>query len=602
MRSRATCMRTSDMPKDYEHAAVESRANAGISPGSVPGEPARTARPGTLPGQHGRPAVMTHHVSFGRYRFEPATARLWTDQREIKLTRKAAGVLGLLVARAGQPVTKQELFAGVWRNSVVSDDALTTCIQELRKALGDDAKQPSYIETRHRYGYAFVAELTSQAPTPQPPAVVQSQPAIAVLPFMDMSPDRDQDYFCEGLAEELIDALTHVDGLRVAARSSSFQFRQSGMDLREVGRMLGVDSIVEGSVRRAGDQLRVTVQLIDVATGYHKWSQRFERKVGDVFAMQDEIAASVATTLRGGAALSQREQRGLRRPHTTAEPYEQYLRGRQSLHRMRRPDLEQSRRMFEGAIELDTDYAPAWAGLATVHALLYEWWGSNDEDMHRADRASQIAMELAPDLADAHFARAFALSLHRRYDEAQVHFELAARINPHLFDAYYYYGRTEFARGAIEHSVELFRQAAEVRQEDFQSLSLESQSLRMLGRMDEARAATRECVVRSERILALNPLDGRALAIGANALFDEGDVERADEWSRRAVELYPDDLSAQLNRACLKLSSGHHEEALDILEQFFGRGLGKRDWVEHDPDYDCVREHPRFKAMFAKLK
>lgn len=586
MKHSATCRRTGDMPKGYEGAARESRANAGISPGLF--------------------SVMTQQLSFGRYRFEPATARLWADQREVKLTRKAASVLALLVERAGQPVTKQELFAAVWSNTVVSDDALTTCIQELRKALGDDAKQPRYIETRHRYGYCFVAELTRDTPAPaasapETAAVAADQPAIAVLPFMDMSPSRDQDFFCEGLAEELIDALTHVDGLRVACRSSSFQFRGAGVDLREVGRQLGVSSIVEGSVRRAGDQLRITVQLIDVATGYHKWSQRFERTLGDVFAIQDEIAAKVATTLRGGA-LSQREQRGLRRPHTSAEPYEYYLRGRQSLHRMRQPDLEQSRRMFEGAIELDADYAPAWAGLATVHALLYEWWGSNDEDMHRADRASQIAMELAPDLADAHFARGFALSLHRRYDEAQIHFELAARINPNLFDAYYYYGRAAFARGEIEHSVELFRKAAEVRQEDYQSPSFQAQSLQMLGRMDEARAATRESVVRAERILALNPLDGRALAIGALGLYDEGDVGRAFEWSQRSVDLYPDDLSALLNNACLKFRSGMHEEGLDILERFFGRGQGKRDWVEHDPDYDCVRDHPRFKAMFEKLK
>ncbi len=582
----ATCRRTGDVPKGYEHAAGESRANAGIFPGLL------------------RPSTMSQQVSFGRHRFEPATGRLWADQRELKLTRKAAAVLGLLLERAGQPVTKQELFASVWSNTVVSDDALTTCIQELRKALGDDAKQPRYIETRHRYGYCFVAELTQSAPaaTPEPAPAVQNLPAIAVLPFMDMSPERDQDHFCEGLAEELIDALTHIDGLRVAARSSSFQFRDGGVDLREVGRVLGVDSVVEGSVRRAGDQLRVTVQLIDVASGYHKWSQRFERKVGDVFAIQDEIAASVAMTLRGGAALSQREQRGLRRPHTSAEPYEYYLRGRQSLHRMREPDLEQSRRMFEGAIELDADYAPAWAGLATVHALLYEWWGSKDEDLHRSDRASQIALELAPDLADAHFARGFALSLHRRYDEAQVHFELAARINPHLFDAYYYYGRAAFAQGEIEHSVELFRKAAEVRQEDFQAPTFQAQSLRMLGRQDEARAATRESIARAERIVALNPLDGRALAVGALALFAEGDVERALEWSQRAVDLYPDDLSALLNNACLKLRCGFYEEALDILERFFGRGWGKRDWVEHDPDYDCVREHPRFKAMFAKLK
>jgi adenylate cyclase len=584
-------MRTGDVPKGYESGAGESRANAGISPGLL------------WSGGSGTP--MSQHVTFGRYRFEPATTRLWAEQREIKLTRKAATVLGLLIARAGQPVTKQELFACVWSNTVVSDDALTTCIQELRKALGDDAKQPRYIETRHRYGYAFVADLTHAKPAASAaaaPDVAQDLPAIAVLPFMDMSPGRDQDFFCEGLAEELIDALTHVDGLRVAARSSSFQFRQNGMDLREVGRTLGVDSVVEGSVRRAGDQLRVTVQLIDVATGYHKWSQRFERQVGDVFAIQDEIAASVATTLRGGSALSQREQRGLRRPHTTAEPYENYLRGRQSLHRMRQTDLEQSRRMFEGAIELDADYAPAWAGLATVHALLYEWWGSREEDLHRSDRASQIALELAPDLADAHVARGFALSLHRRYDEAQVHFELAARINPHLFDAYYYYGRAAFAHGEIEHSVELFRRAAEVRHEDFQAPTFQAQSLTMLGRHAEARIATLEAIERAERIVALNPLDGRALSVGSLVLWEAGERERALDWSRRAVELYPDDLSSMINNACLKLRSGQHEEALDILEDLFGRGWGKRDWVAHDPDYDCVRAHPRFVKAVEKLK
>jgi tetratricopeptide (TPR) repeat protein len=237
-----------------------------------------------------------------------------------------------------------------------------------------------------------------------------------------------------------------------------------------------------------------------------------------------------------------------------------------------------------------------------VHALLFEWWGSKDEDMHRADRASQIAMELAPDLADAHVARGFALSLRNLYDEAQIHFELAARINPHLFDAYYYYARAAFARGEIEHSVELFRKAAEVRQEDFQSPTFQAQSLRMLGRRDEALACSQEAVARAERILALNPLDGRALAVASLALLEIGDPERANEWSRRAVDLYPDDLSALINSACLKLRTGQHEEALDLLERFFGRGMGKRDWVEHDPDYDCVREHPRFKAMLAKLK
>jgi adenylate cyclase len=211
-------------------------------------------------------------------------------------------------------------------------------------------------------------------------------------------------------------------------------------------------------------------------------------------------------------------------------------------------------------------------------------------------------MELAPDLADAHVARGFALSLHRRYDEAQAHFEAAARINPHLFDAYYYYGRMAFARGEAERSADLYRRASEVRQEDFQSILLLAQSLRMLGRKDEARAATREGIVRVERVLALNPVEGRALALGSLALFDEGDTERAMEWSRRSLELYPDDMSALINAACLRTRAGLKEEALAIIERVFSRGWGKRDWVEQDPDYDCLRDDPRFKLLLAKLK
>lgn len=542
---------------------------------------------------------MSDAITFGPYRFEPQSVRLWSGEREVRLTPKSAAVLGVLIQHAGEPVTKQALFAAVWGNTIVSDDALVTCIQELRKALKDDAREPSYIETRHRSGYRFVAPVTA----PQPHiAGTGERPltAIAVLPFTDMSPGRDQDYFCEGLAEELIDALTQVAGLRVAARSLSFQFRTAGVDLREAGRRLSVDAIVEGSVRKAGDRVRITVQLVDVASGYQQWSQRFEREVGDVFAIQDEIAASVATTLRGGD-LSSRERQALRRPATSAEPYEYFLRGRQSLHRMRRPDLEHSREMFEHAIELDRSYAPAWAGLATVHALLYEWWGSHGEDLQRTDRASDTAMRLAPEMADAHVARGLALSLHRRYDESALHFEAAIRINPHLYDAYYYYGRTAFARGTIEQSADLFRSAAQVRPEDFQSQMLYAQSLFMMGRTDEAIAANRASIARAERVLAFNPVDGRVLSLGSGSLHADGQTARAVEWAQRALDLYPDDMSALINAACLMAKIGRKEDALTYLERAFGRGWGKRDWIEHDSDYDSLRDDPRFQALLAKL-
>ena len=546
---------------------------------------------------------MEQGVSFGGYRFDVGTARLWAGTREVRLTPKAAAVLKVLVTHAGEPVTKEDLFASVWNDTVVSDDALTSCIQELRRALADDAKQPRFIETRHRRGYRFVAAVAAAAPGVVADLQVATQDisAIAVLPFADMSPGRDQDYLCEGLAEELINALTQVDGLRVASRTASFQFRGSGADVRAVGQHLGVETLLEGSVRKADDRLRVTVQLIEVASGYHRWSQRFDRTLDDVFAIQDEIAESVATSLRG-SVLSRREKRALLRPQTGTAAYECYLRGRQHLPRMTQPDLEKSSDMFARAIELDANYGPAWAGLATVHATLYEWFGARDDDLVRAEDASQRALDLAPDLADAHVARGCALSLSRRYEEAAREFEAAIRLNPNLFDAYYYFARTSFARGDIQRSADLFRKAAEVRQEDFQSPMLLAQSLRMVGQTEAAREAGLEGIHRAERALVLNPLDGRALSLGSVHLFEAGQAARAMEWSRRSLDLYPEDLSTLVSAACLHARAGQKEEALGFLERVFARGWGKRDWVEHDPDYDILRDDPRFQKLLARLK
>ena len=554
-------------------------------------------------------STATEGVAFGAYRFDCQTGRLWSGQQEIRLRPKASAVLKELVTHAGAPVSKEDLFATVWSGTAVGDDALTSCIQELRRALEDDPKQPRFIETRHRRGYRFVAALREAAPgsaddvveranTLLPAADVSS---IAVLPFADMSAARDQDYLCEGLADELINALTQIDGLRVAARTASFQFRSSGADIREIGRRLGVGTLLEGSVRKADNRLRITVQLVEVATGYHRWSQRFDRMLDDVFAIQDEIAERVATSLRG-SVLSRREKQALVRPQTATAAYECYLRGRQHLPRMTQSDLETAGDMFQRAIALDANYGPAWAGLATVHATLYEWFGTRENDLAQAEHASEQALNLAPDLAEPHVARGFVLSLSRRYDEAAVEFERAIRISPHLFDAHYYFARTSFARGDIARSAELFRTAAEVRQEDFQSPILLAQSLRMLGRLEEAREAGREGLRRAEHVLMLNPRDGRALSLAASALLQEGQRERALEWSRRSLELDPEDMSALLTAACLHAKVRQKEEALAVLERAFSRGWGKRDWIERDPDYDILRDDPRFKTLFARLK
>jgi DNA-binding SARP family transcriptional activator len=284
------------------------------------------------------------------------------------------------------------------------------------------------------------------------------------------------------------------------------------------------------------------------------------------------------------------------------QAYDYFLRGRQHLARMMQRGLEQSREMFVRAIGLDAGYAPAWAGLATVHSCLAEWFDPGKISLVHAEQTSRRALETAPQLAEAHVARGLARSLSKHYDEATGEFEAAIRINPYLFDAYYYFARTAFACGDMARAAELFHAAAQLRHEDFQSPMLLGTALRALGREDAAHEAVRTGIRRAEQILVLNPHDGRALSLGAGALVDDGQTERALEWARKALELYPEDTSALVNIACVHSRLEQRDEALGLLERVFARGCGKRDWVENDPDYSNLRGEPRFHRLLNGLR
>ena len=557
---------------------------------------------------------MLGPFQFSDFVLDPRRFELRQGDRIRKLEKIPMELLILLVERGGELVTRDEIVERLWGKDVFleADRGINTAISKIRLALRDDPEHPRYIQTVVGKGYRFIASISqsqsrklqteSELNPASTTATAQRPPrSLAVLPFLDMSPNRDQDYFCEGLAEELINALTQIEGLRVAARTASFHFRGIGADVRTVGRKLRVETLLEGSVRKFGDRIRVTVQLVEVESGFHRWSRRFDSELADVFSVQDEIAASVAASLRG-TVLSQHEKRVLRRPQTETVAYEYYLRGRQFLPSMMQTDLEKSGELFERAIQQDANYSPAWAGMGMVHATLYEWFGARQDNLVRAEYASRRAQELTPGLAEACVARGFTLSLSRRYDEAAKQFEEAIRCNPNVFEPYYYFARSSFASGDVERSAELFRKAAETRLEDFQSPVLLAQSLRMLGRIEESRKAIREGIDRAERSLMLNPTDARALALGSIALLDDGQMARAIEWSKRSLALYPDDMSTLINAACLHAKVGDIEEALALLERVFARGWGKRDWIEHDPDYDILRDDPRFKCLLAKLK
>jgi TolB-like protein/Tfp pilus assembly protein PilF len=541
---------------------------------------------------------MEGRLRFDRFTFDTATARLWADDEEIRLTPKAANVLRVLVAHAGETVSKDKLFAAVWPGVVVTDDALTTCIAELRRALNDDPKQPRFIETRHRRGYLFAAP---PLPAERAGAAAHDVAAIAVLPFADLSPAADHAYLCDGIAEELINALTQVDGLRVVARAASSCFREIGTDVRAAGRQLGANALLTGSVRKSGGRLRVSVQLIDAGTGYHRWSRQFDRAFDDVFAIQDEIAGSVARSLRG-EVLSPAQRQSIRRPVANTSAYEHFLRARQCLARQTREDHKRGVQLFERAIAIDPSYAPAYAGLAMAHAALHEWFGAEEADREAAERNSERALALAPNLADVHVARGCALSLSRRYAEAAEAFEAAIDLNPNLFEAYYYHARSSFAAGQIERSADLFCRAAAARREDFQSALLAAQSLRRLGRAEEAREMGLEGIRRAERALELNPGDSRAMSLAPGTLLEVGEPDRALEWLERGLSLHPDDMSTLINGACVYARLGNKERALDLLERAFTWRWGQRDWIEHDSDYDNLRDEPRFQTLLARLR
>ena len=282
--------------------------------------------------------------------------------------------------------------------------------------------------------------------------------------------------------------------------------------------------------------------------------------------------------------------------------YDYYLQGRQHLARMMQRGLEASRAMFVRALELDCGYAPAWAGLATVHACLYEWFDTRELRLARADYASRRALEAAPLLAEAHVARGLARSLSRDYDEAVGEFEAAIRLNPDLFDAYYYFARTSFARGDMAHAAEMFGLATQLRPEDFQSPMLLGTAARALGQEHVAYDAVQAGIRRAEQVLALNPNDGRALSLGAGALIDAGQTERALEWSARCLDRSPNDTSALVNIACVHARVGHKSEALDLLDRVSTRGCGKRDWIMNDPDYASLRNEPRFQRLLSQLR
>jgi len=424
--------------------------------------------------------------------------------------------------------------------------------------------------------------------------------SVAVLPFADLSREKDQEYFCEGIAEEILLALSRVKDLHVASRSSSFRFGKADVDVREIGGRLGVGALVHGSVRRSGDRVRVTAELADVADGFRIWAERYDREMSDIFAIQEEIAQSIVEALE--LTLSSREREALARPAAAnAEAYDLYLRGRQSFYLYSRKGMRAALEMFSRAMQQDPGYARAYAGVAHCRAFLYQNAGGHEVDLREAEAASLKALELDAELAEAHASRGVVLSMQGRHAESEQQFETAIRANPNLFEAHYFFARALFAQGKHEPAGREYQEAMRIRPEDYQSPLLVAQSYDVLGRDEEARAARRRGVSVAEEHLRREPDDPRAWYMGANGLVALGETARGLEWADRALALDPEEAMLLYNVACIKSLAGAREEALDCLERSVRAGLTLRGWIEHDSNLDPIRQDPRFEAVIKSL-
>ena len=427
--------------------------------------------------------------------------------------------------------------------------------------------------------------------------------SIAVLPFKDLSPAKDQDWMCDGIAEEIIDALCTVTGLRVAARSSSFQFKDKQADAPVMARALGVSTLLEGSVRKLGDRLRVSARLVS-SDGYELWSDKFDRGVQDAFAIQEEIARAVVAALR--VRVTSDETGRLRRSGTTnPQAYEMYLRGRQHFRALGSENVEMARQMFKRGIALDRAFAQAHAGLADADINLLQWLLVSKEAQPslRAEAlaASEEALRLDPDLAEAHVARANVLALLGRNDEADQSFRRATSLSPGLRDAWYYYGRFLFSVKRYADAAHAFEQSARLNLEDYDALALAAMPYEKVGEPAKARAAQKRALEAANRVLHSNPDDVRALYTSGGLLIHEGERQEGIDRLEQAIALRPDDFGVLYNAACGFNVAGKPERALDLLDRAVGTGRGFRAWIENDPELDSLRALPRFQQILARL-
>jgi adenylate cyclase len=421
----------------------------------------------------------------------------------------------------------------------------------------------------------------------------EEKPSIAVLPFNNLSGDPQDDYFSEGITEDIITDLSKVSGLFVVGRHTSFAYKGKSENLERVAADLGVRYLLEGSVRKAGNRVRITGQLIDGGSGGHVWAERYDRDLTDIFAIQDEITRTIVDQLKVRLVPAEISAIG-QQPTASVEAYNFYLKGRQFFHNATKNFLRLARHMFVRAVELDPQFARAYAGIANCDSRLVGWYSEAIPEEQILSEADE-ALALDPLLSEAHAARGEALFLLGRNEEAETEFEEAIRLDPASFEANFFYARYWKVRALPERAVDYYIRSLEVQPDDPQAPLLLQAELRSLGRMEEADKYAEMGVRRAEEAVRQHPEWSRPAQLVAAALASMNRGREAREWLERALAVDPDDNLALYNAACTYALLGEKERAIELLQRWAPHaGIEKRLWLRADTDFDPVREDPRF--------
>jgi adenylate cyclase len=550
--------------------------------------------------------------AFGNIRVEPAAHRVLRDGHELELEPKAYAVLLQFLAHPGELIKHDDLLERVWGHKYVTPATLSRVISQLRQKLGDEAAEPHYIQTVHGLGYRLIASVAAGNPAdaavarvavPGPPRHAdrdRERHSIAVLPFVNMSGEVENEYFSDGIAEEILSLLTKLPQLKVSSRTSSFFFKGKEADLQMIAAKLDVGTVLEGSVRRAGNRVRITAQLIDVASDSTLWAETYDRELRDVFAIQDDIAQSIVDALK--VTLSPKERRAIQYVATAdVQAYDDYLRGRKYFYAWNRRDSARAIEMYERAIARDPKYAAAWAGLSDAYVMRHRFLDRNPDHITCAMDASERALQMDPDSAEAHASRGLALYISQRYKEAERQFETAMMLNPNLLEGCFMYGMICSSLGNFEKAAWLYLRAAEVSPTDYLPLVYLSQAYSEMGRKDDERKTRHRALELIERALGANPDDARARYMGAASFAALGEKAKAIEWANLALRSSEDEPMVFYNAACTFAVLEEHERAIDLLERAVQLGWGDRAWMANDSDLASLRGKPRFQALLASL-